>query len=422
MENAKIKVMHSLHRTWQYVSSFIKWVFIALVCGTVGGAVGGAFRFCVDYVTNIRHNNEYLIYFLPLAGLLIVLLYKLTKLNNGADTNLVIKSIQNDVKVPFLLAPAIFVSTVITHLFGGSAGREGAALQMGGSIGAGIGHLFKLDKRDMHICVMCGMSGLFSALFCTPLTATIFVLEFISVGAIYYSALVPCVVSSLVSYAVTKLMGLSMVQYNLYNIPQVNVWSSIKVAIVGVLCAVVGVLFCMMLHLTHKCAKKFIKNEYLRIAAGGVLIVVLTLLLSRRYIGLGEDVIHSAFTGGAIYWYDPLLKILFTAITIGFGYKGGEIVPTLFIGSTLGYVVGTMTGLDPAFSAAVGMAALFCAVTNCPLASLALCVELFSGESIMLFMVAIAVSFMLSGYYSIYSSQIFVYSKRREKIINKFAK
>lgn len=422
MEVAKDNIKYRLHRVWQYASSFIKWIFIALICGAVGGAVGSAFRFCVDYVTTIRHNNEYLIYFLPAAGLVIVLLYKLTKLNNGVDTNLVIKSIHNDAKVPFLLAPAIFVSTVITHLFGGSAGREGAALQMGGSIGAGIGHLFKLDKRDMHICVMCGMSGLFSALFCTPLTATIFVLEFISVGAIYYSALVPCVISSLSSFAITRFMGLKMAQYNLYNIPQLDVWSSIKVAVIGIACAVVGILFCVMLHLTHKCAEKFIKNEYLRIVVGGALIVVLTFLLSRRYIGLGEEVIHSAFSGEEIYWYDPLLKILFTALTIGFGYKGGEIVPTLFIGATLGYIVGNLVGLDPAFAAAVGMAALFCAVTNCPLASLALCVELFSGKSIMLFMVAIAVSFMLSGYYSIYSSQIFVYSKRREKIINKFAK
>ena len=424
MEKIKNKVVHKLHRVWQYIVSFLKWVFIALITGAIGGAVGGLFRFCVDLATKVRNAYEFLIFFLPLGGLIIVLLYKVTKLSHKADTNLVIKSIRSDDKVPVMLAPVIFLSTVITQLLGGSAGREGAALQLGGCIGEQVGDLFKLDEKDMHICVMCGMSGLFSALFGTPLTATIFAMEVISVGIFYYSAFVPCLVSSLVSFSITTLMGLKPVVYSITNAPQMDMWNVLRVAVVGVGCAVMGILFCLALRVSHKYSQKLIKNDYLRVVVGGLLIVGLTALMGTRYNGIGESVIHSAFVYGDINWYDPFMKILFTAITIGFGFKGGEIIPTLFIGATFGYVLGAAVGLDPAFSAAVGMVALFCAVVNCPMASLALSVELFSGGggSIILFAVALAVSFMLSGYYGLYSGQKIVYSKRRARFVDRNAK
>ena len=422
MGKVKSKVLHKTKRVWQYIFSFLKWVFIALITGAIGGGIGGLFRFCVDIATNVRHAHEFLILFLPLGGLFIVFLYHITKLSENADTNLVIKSIRSDERVPMLLAPVIFVSTVITHLLGGSAGREGAALQLGGCIGEQVGDLFKLDEKDMHICVLCGMSGLFSALFGTPLTATIFAMEVISVGIFYYSAFVPCLVSSLVSVSITALMGLEPVHFALNNVPQVDMWSVIKVAFVGVGCAVMGILFCLTLRVSHKYSAKLIKNDYLRVVVGGLLIIGLTALMGTRYNGIGEDVIHSAFQYGDINWYDPFMKILFTAITIGFGFKGGEIIPTLFIGATFGYVVGGAIGLDPAFAAAVAMVALFCAVVNCPMASLALSVELFSGGSIILFAVSLAVSFMLSGYYGLYSGQKIVYSKRRARFVDRNAK
>ncbi|MBQ7966229.1 MAG: chloride channel protein [Ruminococcus sp.] len=422
MGKVKSKVLHKTKRVWQYIFSFLKWVFIALITGAIGGGIGGLFRFCVDIATKVRHAHEYLILFLPLGGLVIVFLYHITKLSENADTNLVIKSIRSDERVPMLLAPVIFVSTVITHLLGGSAGREGAALQLGGCIGEQVGDLFKLDEKDMHICVLCGMSGLFSALFGTPLTATIFAMEVISVGIFYYSAFVPCLVSSLVSVSITALMGLEPVHFALNNVPQVDMWSVIKVGFVGVGCAVMGILFCLALRVSHKYSAKFIKNDYLRVVVGGLLIIGLTALMGTRYNGIGEDVIHSAFQYGDINWYDPFMKILFTAITIGFGFKGGEIIPTLFIGATFGYVVGGAIGLDPAFAAAVAMVALFCAVVNCPMASLALSVELFSGGSIILFAVSLAVSFMLSGYYGLYSGQKIVYSKRRARFVDRNAK
>lgn len=422
MERAKKKLSYKSKRVAQYVASFVKWVFIALLTGAVGGAVGGAFRFCIEYVTQVRTAHEFLIYFLPFAGLVIVFLYKISKLTHEADTNLVIKSVRENIKVPLVLAPVIFVSTVLTHLFGGSVGKEGAALQLGGCLGKQVGSIFHLDDTDMHIAALCGMSGLFSALFSTPVTATIFVMEVISVGVFYYSAFIPCIVSAIVSLTITNLMGLKNEIYVLSEAPEVSLVSVVMVSLVAIACAGVGILFCLMLRVSHKVAAKFLKNEYLRIFVGGVVIVLLTLVFGTRYNGVGTGVIHTAFEYHNIYWYDPLLKLLFTSITIGVGFKGGEIVPTLFIGATLGYTVGSLVGLDPAFAAAVGMVALFCAMVNCPIASIFLSVEMFKGGSIVLFAVAVGISFMLSGYYGLYKGQKILYSKRRARFVDRYAK
>ena len=183
-----------------------------------------------------------------------------------------------------------------------------------------------------------------------------------------------------------------------------------------------SIVFCVALEQTHKAAAKYLKNEYLRTAVGGAAIVLLTLILGYRYNGLGDEVIAGAVVRGEALPYDFILKMLFTVITIGFGYKGGEIIPTFFIGSTMGAVIAPLLGLPAQFGAAVGLTALFCAVVNCPIASIILSVELFGSEGLVFFAIALAVSYMLSGYYSLYSGQKIMYSKRRARYINRNAK
>ena len=185
MNQIKETVQHDAVRVRQYIISFFKWTLIALVTGAVGGGIGAGFRYAITWATDLRTENPWLCYLLPAGGVMIAFLYRVTKLSGHADTNLIINSVRTDEKVPILLAPVIFLSTAITHLFGGSAGREGAALQLGGCIGSFIGRVVKLNEKDMPIALMCGMSGLFSALFGTPLTATVFAMEVISVGIIY---------------------------------------------------------------------------------------------------------------------------------------------------------------------------------------------------------------------------------------------
>lgn len=399
-----------------YLKTFVKWCIIAIVVGAVGGLVGTAFHKSVDYVTEVRHGNSWLIFLLPIGGIIIILLYKLCKVKAG--TNRVIESVRTDKKVPILMAPLIFVSTVITHLLGGSAGREGAALQLGGSIGYQFGKIFRLDEKDMHLIVMLGMSGVFAALFGTPLTATFFALEVISVGVIYYVALVPCIFASVVAYNIALMFGVSPVRFDMIPLPYIDIYLILRVIVLAILCALVSIGFCSAIKNFDKFVESKIPNAYIRAFSGGCIIIILTLLVGNHdYNGAGMDVISRAMEGEAVP-FAFVLKIIFTVITISAGFKGGEIVPTFFIGSTFGCFVGGLLGLDPGFGAAIGFVALFCGVVNCPVASIMLALEVFGAYSILVFAIVCGVSYMMSGYYGLYSSQKIMYSKLEATFIN----
>ena len=406
-----------------YIFTFLKWAVVAGITGCTGGFIGGLFHESVKYVTELHNANPFLLYFLPFAGLLIVLMYRGLKFDSDPGTNIVINSVRSHNEVPILIAPLIFAATVITQLFGGSAGREGAALQLGGSIGRQMGGIFKLDEKDMHIAIMCGMSSVFSALFGTPLTAVIFAIEVISVGVFYYSALVPCLIASLSGFAVSSLMGAAPLYFAVEHFPNIEILTLLRVLLLGVLCAVVSIIFCITLKNTAKLFKKLFKNSYIRIFVGGLIVVILTLIINtHRFNGTGMEYIERVFNGGQVYWFDFIMKIIFTAVTISAGFKGGEIVPTMFIGTAFGYFAGSLLGLDPQFGAAIGLVATFCGVVNCPVASIILSVEIFGAHGLIFFAVAVSVSYMLSGYYGLYSSQKILYSKLKAEYININAK
>jgi len=411
--------LNCIDRTKRYAKTFIKWLICSAIIGITCGAVGTAFHYSVEYVTQFRSVHRWIIFLLPAAGLLIVFLYRAGGIKHDKGTNLVIGSIRNpEYNVPFRMAPLIFITTVITHLFGGSAGREGAALQIGGSLGASIGKLIKMDDNDKHIMTLCGMSAVFAALFGTPVTAALFSVEVISIGILYYSALVPCILSATISYAITEKFHITPTYFILNQVPEMSLATGIRVIILSIAAAVLSILFCMSMQVIGKTFKKYLKNQYLRILAGGVLLVLLTLAVRcNDYNGAGMNIIEQAIHGTA----KPeafILKLLFTCITIGCGFRGGEIVPSFFIGATFGCTLGGWIGLDPGFGAAMGLVCLFCGVVNCPLASLVLSIELFGASGILLFAIGCSVSYMLSGYYSLYSEQKIIYSKLRPHYVN----
>lgn len=310
----------------------------------------------------------------------------------------------------------------LTHLTGGSAGREGAALQIGGSLSATLGKWLRLDERGMNLVVLCGMSALFSALFGTPLGATVFSLEVVSVGILHYSALFPALFSALVSLWVTHLMGLAPTSWPLLGLPALTPLSSLRVGMLGCACALVAILFCLCMHAAAKWYRSWIPNPYLRVVAGGVLVIALTLLEgSGDYNGAGAPFLAAALAGRPVAPWAFLLKIVFTALTLGAGFRGGEIVPTFFIGAALGSTLAPLLGLHPAFGAAIGLIALFCGVVNCPLASLFLSVELFGSDGLLFFALACSLSYLLSGKFSLYRSQKLVYSKLEPRYIDQMA-
>ena len=377
-------VIHKIKHNLRRLRTAIKWIIFSILSGLLIGMVGIAFYFGMTWVTDTRTAYPWLIFFLPLGGIVIVLLYHLLHDEKDTGTNLVLSAIHSGDEIPLRMAPLIFISTLITHLFGGSAGREGAALQLGGSIGNSLGRLFRFDEKDKHIMIMCGMSAAFSALFGTPMAAAIFPLEVVSVGIMHYSALVPCVISALVAHGLALHFQIAPPSFAILDIPEFGISSAVTVTILAVLCALVSILFCISLHYSETIYRKFIKNPYLRAAAGGCIIILLTLLAGNQ------------------------------------DYNGtGVIVPTFFIGASFGCLFGTLTGFSPTLCAAIGMAAIFCGVTNSPITSLLISFEMFGFAAMPFLLLAIAFSYMLSGYYGLYRSQKIMYSKFKTSYINK---
>ena len=401
------------------VGTSIRWVIFAILSGLIVGGIGTLFYFGMYLVTLTRTKNPWLIFLLPVSGLVIVGCYRLLHDEKDTGTNLVLSAIHSDEELPLRMAPLIFLSTLITHLFGGSAGREGAALQLGGSIGNGLGKLFRFDDKDKHIMIMCGMSAAFSALFGTPMAAAVFSMEVVSVGVMYYAALVPCVISSLVASMVARYFGVAQELFLIDNIPAFRFLPAVKISVLAVLCAGVSILFCIMLHSSDHLYKRFFKNAYIRIFVGGCLVIALTLLVGdQTYNGAGMNMIEQ-YMQGQVPPEAFILKMLFTAVTLGAGFKGGEIVPSFFTGAAFGCLFGNILGFSPSLCTAVGMTAVFCGVTNCPITALLISFELFGYDAMPYFLLAIAFSYMLSGYYGLYSSQKIIYSKYKTNYINR---
>ncbi|MBR6543281.1 MAG: chloride channel protein, partial [Anaerotignum sp.] len=357
---------------------FISWVCAGLFIGFVVGLVGIAFHLMLEWATEFRMEHPMLLWLLPLGGLSIVLLYRLAGMEKDRGTNFILVAVRSNEPVTFKTAPLIFFSTVVTHLLGGSAGREGAALQLGGSIASSFGHTWKLNEKETRIMTMCGMAAGFSALFGTPMTSVIFAMEVITVGVMHYSAIVPCTVAALVASSMSQAMGIAPTAFDIPYIPEIMTMEyGVGAAVLGIAAALVSILFCIAMEHTSHAYKKHIENPMLRVFIGGCIVIGLTYLVGcRDYNGAGMDVIIRALNGDAKA-EAFLLKIIFTALTLGAGYKGGEIVPSFFIGATFGCILGPLLGLPAGFAASLCMAAVFCGVTNCPLASIMLCIELF---------------------------------------------
>lgn len=387
------------------IKDFLKLLLASLVVGGFGGVIGTAFSYVISTVTTLRTQNGWLICLLPIAGLLVVLTYKAFSVM-GVGTNHVLKAADGKGELSPFITATIFLGSAISHLFGASVGREGAALQLGGGLAVTTGKLFRLNEKQSQLLVRAGMAGVFSSVFGTPLTAAFFALEIVCVGSIPLLAVLPCFISSAVAFVVAHFLGAHAERFSVLGVPPVSFDVAWKVAVLTVLCVALGFLFCKALHFCETLFAKILKNEYIRIVVGGAVLLLLTVLVGNQdYNGAGITVIERIFKSGMFFPVAFLLKLLFTCISVGSGFKGGEIVPTLFIGATFGALVASLLGLPVAFAAALGMVLLFCTVTNCPLASLFLGMEMFSFAGFWYLIPTVLVVFLISGKTSLYHAQ-----------------
>ncbi|WP_242839290.1 chloride channel protein [Oribacterium sp. P6A1] len=414
-----------IKNTLRNIPVMFKWMFFGVVSGVIVGTVSSYFAKAITMAAAFRASHPFILFLLPLAGVFIVYFYTLLGARTPKGTNLVLEAIHNGQRVPLRMTPLIIVSTVVTHLFGGSAGREGAALQVGGSLGNALGRILRFSENDRRRTIMCGMSASFSALFGTPLAATIMPIEVSTVGIMYYSALAPCAIAALTAHFVAEKInpGAEAVM-TLSGVTEFTLKSCLSTILFAVLCSLVAILFCSALHETKKLAKTAVKNSYLRAVICGAVVIGLTLMVgSQTYNGAGSDIIASCIKdpGFQIVPYAFLLKIVFTAVTLSGGFQGGEIVPSLFIGATFGHAVAGICNISPVMGAALGAVFVFCGVTNCPMASILIGFELFGFEMSSYVLLGVAVTYLFSGNYSLYGSQKIRFNKYEPEVIDKNA-
>lgn len=401
----------------------VKWTLLVLPVSIVVGSLVALFLWLLEVATKFRWDNEWLLYFLPLVGIIIVASYRFKGKNSDAGNNLVMDEIHKPGGgIPFRMTPFVLISTVVTHLFGGSAGREGTAVQIGGSIANYFARLFRLKNEDVRILLMTGIAAGFGAVFGTPVAGTIFALEVLAIGRIKYDALMPCFLAAILADIVCSLYGINHTHYviqslagkadglSFYNIDyKLLLW----IALAGVIFGLTSFLFSELSHTIKNVSNKYIKQKLLIPAIGGVIIIGLTYAVGTTdYLGLGVTTksglgtsIVNAFKPGGVDMMGWFWKLLFTVVTLSTGFKGGEVTPLFFIGAALGNTIATITGSPVDLFAGLGFIAVFAGATNTPLACTIMGIELFGGEHVLYYAVACFVAYYFSGHSGIYTSQ-----------------
>lgn len=409
---------------WAVVRYLIKWVALMLPLGLIVGSACALFLTALDRVTQWRFDQPALLYGLPFAGLLVGGLYARFGQSVEAGNNLIVDEIHEPGGgVPLRMAPLILLGTLVTHLCGGSAGREGTAVQMGGSLASGLLRLWPgLSRRDAQTVLTAGIAAGFGGVFGTPIAGMIFAIEVLAIGRMNYAAIVPSLVASLISHQTCVAWGIPHTHYHIASrlpagspehLAPFEPWLLCGVLGVGIASGLCSAFFAELAHGLKGLFQRIVPSPWLKPVVGGVLVIALTWGLGTRdYLGLGVTgadpqavSIVSCFHAGGAHPFSWWWKIVFTTITLSSGFKGGEVTPLFFIGAALGNSLAVSWGMPVDLFAALGFVAVFAGATNTPLACTVMAVELFGGEFIAYFAIASLLAYMFSGHSGIYLSQ-----------------
>jgi H+/Cl- antiporter ClcA len=388
------------------VITLFKWLLLAGLVGAAAGTASALFLASLDFVTDTRLVYPWLLWLLPAGGAAISWMYLKAGKEAGRGNNLIIEQIHSgNGAIPLRMAPFVLIGTLVTHLFGGSAGREGTAVQMGGSLAEATGKLFKLGEAERKIILMCGISAGFGSVFGTPLAGTLFGLEVLAIGLLSYEALLPCFVASYTGHLVTTAWGIHHLHFSIGEVPPATFLLLAKVVLASILFGCAALLFTTLTKQLKALFVKRISYPPLRAAVGGIIVIALVYGLGTRdYLGLGLPLMEQSFQEAAAP-YAFLLKTVFTSLTLGAGFQGGEVTPLFVIGSTLGSTLGGLLHTSVPLLAAIGLVAVFSGAAKTPVACFIMGIELFGAEGAIYLFIGCLLSFLFSGRGGIYEAQ-----------------
>lgn len=377
-----------------------------IIVSIIMGIISAIFLRSLEIVTVLRESFPYLIFLIPVIGVLTAYTYSKYGKESNRGNNLIIESVQKEVKVPFRMAILTFIFTVLTHLAGGSAGREGTAVQIGGTLTNKIASIFKMEHKEKRILIMSGISAAFGSVFGTPLAGTFFGMEVCFIGKLSYEAMIYCFIGSYTANFVTEALGISHTSHLIKAIPSISLYTLLVVIISSIIFGVFGRIFAKGVHLVKGFYSKNIKNNISRaIISSTVVLLVIIIFRLYKFEGLSTWLIDNGFSGD-VSLLDPIQKLILTILTLGAGFQGGEVTPLFDIGASLGGAIGNLTNVEPSLLAAIGMICAFGSATNTPITTIMLGINLFGPEAVHYYIIGAFISYYIIGHNGIYGAQV----------------